>query len=116
MVGSDLLEVSVAPSPTWLFWKMRGLIILVHPVTCLQFARNLCYRQRVAIDGFKRKHSISRFELWRDGFGGCEKNRLGSSELEVGYYLGDVYRSQMQAFRSKDRTKAIAMVMEFETC
>lgn len=51
-----------------------------------------------------------------DGFGGCEKNRLGSSKLEVDDRLGDVYRSQMRAFRSKDRTRAVAVVMEFETC
>lgn len=51
-----------------------------------------------------------------DGLGGCEKNRLGSSKLEVDDRLGDVYRSQMRAFRSKDRTRAVAVVMEFETC
>lgn len=85
-------------------------------VPCLQFTRKFCYRQRVAIDGFKQKHSISRFELWADGYGSYEKNTLGSSKPEVGDHLGDVYRGEVRADRSKDRTKAIAVVLESETC
>lgn len=53
----------------------------------LQFRGHLCYRQRVTTD-VKQKYSISRFDLQRDGFGGSEKGRFCSSELEVGMNLG----------------------------